>query len=199
LCQSEGHNAAGCADATTGVRALIDAGARLAGSQTALSKIVGISIWGLSRCKARDDLDVDFRRVLVSYLRDPKSPLPPVNRGSGARPYDAAEIQMPYPRVAADPDVLRDFLKMGDRHVRGRIGALGDALNEFMTAYARRRLPPPPDRLPPAHHNVRVDQDVLKRFQDFVGGPGFRNRYITLAITEYVQRRAKSPAGGAQR
>jgi hypothetical protein len=188
LCGSVDHDVSGCAKATTGARALIDAGAAQAGSQTALTKILGISIAGLSRCRKGDRLDADFREVLVSYLLDPAHPLPAIYRGWGRRSFPAAELGDPLLRVHADADVLEEFLRISDDHVRGRVGAMSDALNEFMVAH-KTKVPRAPERLPLPKHMVRIDADIFARFEQHVGGAAYRNRYISLALTEYVNRR----------
>jgi hypothetical protein len=106
-------------------------------------------------------------------------------------------------RIFVDRNIREDFLRLGNVHARGRVGALGDALGEFMVAYDKRQLPPPPDRLPPAAYDLYVDTDIPMRFQDFVGEPLYRNPYVTLAVTEYVNKRhvgsLQAIPGGAER
>jgi hypothetical protein len=92
-------------------------------------------------------------------------------------------------RIFVDRNIRQDFLRLGNVHVRGRVGVLGDALDEFMAAYDKRQLPPPPERLPRAVHDSYVDADIPMRFEDFVGQPMYRNGYVTLAVTEHVKRR----------
>ena len=184
------HKTDVCETANTGVVALIDRGAAMAGSQAALSKVIGLSIAGLSRARTRGTLDSDYRAALVQYLRNPKLPPKPVERGPGRRPLGAATHEEVLPWIQGTQTLLEQFSELGDEHEHGRAGALTNALSEFMTNHAK-KLPPPPGPLPRPHMRCRVDGDVFVRFERFVGGPRLRTRYTNLAVDEWVERQMK--------
>jgi hypothetical protein len=179
------------------VAAMIEAGAKIAGSDAALGERIGVGRFSVSRLKhgkyKPSPTTIDrLRYVLTNPTgpapapreRRPGRPAKPVTLEDAARPMTTGEKPNLY--VYGSKKVIDGLDQLARVHPRRRIGVVLDAMAEFIRAHYKKELPEPVERDVSQRRRIRVEPDALLDFDRLVLGADRRDLYLHTAVEQHV-------------